>query len=132
MATQPLWTIALYTAAVFGVIVVMLILSYLLGQRHQERATGTPYESGLPVTGSARVRLSIDYYLVAMFFVIFDLEAVFIIAWAIAFREMGWLGFVEILIFIIVLMVALIYLWRLGALDWGPVRKQRARMKEVK
>src|SRR5262245_23406282 len=97
----------------------MLALSYLLGQRHQERATGEPYESGIVSTGSARLRFPAQFYLVAMLFVIFDLEAVFIFAWAIAFRELGWGGYVGALVFIGVLVAALIYAWRLGILDWG-------------
>jgi NADH-quinone oxidoreductase subunit A len=97
----------------------MLLLSSVLGQRHQERATGSPYECGILSEGSARIRLSAKLYLVAMFFVIFDLEAVIVLAWAVAGRELGWSGYCEILIFILVLLAALLYLWRLGALDWG-------------
>ncbi|HEY9436261.1 MAG TPA: NADH-quinone oxidoreductase subunit A [Blastocatellia bacterium] len=97
----------------------MLALSYLLGQRHRARATGEPYESGVVSTGSARLRFSAQFYLVAMLFVIFDLEAVFIFAWAVAFREVGWTGYAGVLAFIGVLVAALIYEWRLGALDWG-------------
>lgn len=103
----------------------MLVISYVLGQKHNERATGIPYESGMLPTGSARLRFDVKYYLVAMFFVIFDLETVFIVAWAIAFRELGWAGYVEILIFIAVLLAGLVYLWRLGALDWNR-RPRRA------
>jgi NADH-quinone oxidoreductase subunit A len=69
------------------------------------------------------VRLSAKFYLVAMFFVIFDLEAIFIFAWAVAGRALGWAGYWEILIFSGVLMAALIYLWRLGALDWGSIQR---------
>lgn len=107
----------------FGVLVVvggMMVISYLLGERHQDRATGQPYESGIITTGSARLRISAKYYLVAMFFVIFDLEAAFIIAWAVSVREAGWLGYIEIVIFILLLLAALAYLWRIGALEWGP------------
>ena len=82
-----------------------------------------PYESGIVSEGSARVRVSAKFYLVAMFFVIFDLEAVFIFAWAIAARELGWAGYSEILVFIAILVAALAYLWRLGALDWSPSRR---------
>ena len=96
----------------------MLGLSYVLGQRHKGRHTDEPFESGIVSTGSARIRFDIRFYLVAMFFVIFDLESMFIFAWAIAAREVGWQGYIEILIFIGVLIAALIYLWRLGALDW--------------
>src|SRR5215831_13443797 len=115
----PVWPLAVYFAAVILLVAGMLALSYLLGQRHQARATGEPYESGIVSTGSARLRFSAQFYLVAMLFVIFDLEAVFIFAWAIAFRELGWAGYVGVLIFIGVLVAALIYAWRLGALDWG-------------
>ncbi|MBP1624424.1 MAG: NADH-quinone oxidoreductase subunit [Acidobacteria bacterium] len=75
-------------------------------------------------TGSARLHFSAKFYLIAMFFVIFDLEAVFIFAWAVAVPELGWMGYLEVLIFIIVLAATLIYLWRLGALDWGPYRSR--------
>jgi NADH-quinone oxidoreductase subunit A len=78
-----------------------------------------PYESGILPTGSARLRIDVKYYLVAMFFVIFDLETVFLFAWAVAFRELGWAGYIEALVFIVVLVVALVYLWKVGALDWG-------------
>jgi NADH-quinone oxidoreductase subunit A len=94
-------------------------LSYVLGQRHSERATGDVYEGGIVSTGSARVRLSVKFYLVAMFFVIFDLEAVFLFAWAVAARELGWAGYAEALVFVVILVAALVYLWRSGALDWG-------------
>ncbi len=119
-----LWPLAVYFIAVLALVASMLALSYLLGQRHNERATGEPYESGIVSTGSARLRFSVKFYLVAMLFVIFDLEVAFVIAWAIAFRELGWTGYLGVLFFIGVLVAALIYEWRLGALDWGP-RGQR-------
>jgi NADH-quinone oxidoreductase subunit A len=115
----PLWPLAIYFAAVILLVAGMLAISYLLGQRHQARATGEPYESGIVSTGSARLRFSAQFYLIAMLFVIFDLEAVFIFAWAIAFREVGWIGYAGVLVFISALIAALIYEWRLGALDWG-------------
>jgi NADH-quinone oxidoreductase subunit A len=118
-----LWPIVVYFIAVLALVAGMLVFSYLLGQRHGERATGEPYESGIVSTGSARLRFSAKFYLVAMLFVIFDLEVAFVIAWAIAFRELGWTGYLGILFFIGVLVAALIYEWRLGALDWGT-RKQ--------
>jgi NADH-quinone oxidoreductase subunit A len=117
---MTLWPFVVYGTAVFVLVGAMLALSYVLGERHKDRARNEPYESGIPATGSARLRLSAKFYLVAMFFVIFDLEAVFIVAWAIGLMELGWAGYVEITIFISVLMAALVYLWRLGALDWGP------------
>ena len=116
---NELWPLGVYFIAVVILMGIILALSYVLGERHRERATGEPYEAGAPIIGSARQRLNARFYLVAMFFVIFDLEAVFIIAWALAARPLGWAGYIEILIFIGVLLAALVYLWRLGALDWG-------------
>lgn len=112
-----LWPLMVYSALVVLVTATMLA-SYVLGPRHREPATGTPYESGILSEGSARVRLSARFYLVAVFFVVFDLEAVFLFVWAVAAREVSWAGYVEVVIFIGVLMAALVYLWREGALDW--------------
>lgn len=120
---MTLWLLGAYFALVLLLVIAMLVVSYVLGQRHDERATGSPYESGIVSEGSAHVRLSAKFYLVAMFFVVFDLEAVFIFAWAVAGRELGWSGYWVILIFTGVLIAALVYLWRLGALDWGEVRR---------
>ncbi|BFU91683.1 MAG: NADH-quinone oxidoreductase subunit A [Nitrospira sp.] len=121
-----IWQICIYGLAVGLVIVVMLGLPALLGERHwkkserrSESATVIPYESGIRPTGSARVRPPVQYYLVAMFFVIFDVEAAFLYAWAIAVPEIGWLGFVEVTIFVAILLAALAYLWITGALDWN-------------
>lgn len=117
---MTLWPLIVYFVAVILLVAGMLAASYVLGQRHQDPATGAPYESGILSRGSAHVRLSAKFYLVAMFFVIFDLEGVFIFLWAIAGRELGWVGYCEELIFIGVLASALAYLWRVGALDWFP------------
>jgi NADH-quinone oxidoreductase subunit A len=119
-----LWPLLVYFGLILVVATGMLVLSYLLGERHRERATGEPYESGMPPTGSARLRVSAKFYLVAMFFVIFDLEAVFLFAWAVTFRELGWAGYIVMVTFVGILLVALIYLWRMGALDWGTERRQ--------
>ncbi len=98
----------------------MLGLSYVLGQRHKETATNDPYEGGILSTGSARIRFSSQFYLVAMLFVIFDVETIFIFSWAIAFQELGWYGYAGMIVFLILLIVVLIYEWRAGALDFGP------------
>ena len=113
------WPLVVYFAFVVFLVAAVLIVSYLLGQRHSEPATGEPYEGGILSEGSARVRFSARYYLVAMFFVVFDLEAVFLFAWAGAARELGWAGYCEVVLFVGVLVAALIYLWKVGALDWA-------------
>ena len=112
------WPLAVYIVLVGMLVMAMLSMSFVLGQRHHDRATGSPYESGILSEGSARVRFSSKFYLIAMFFVIFDLEAVFLFAWAVAVRETGWAGYAEALLFITVLLATLAYLWRVGALDW--------------
>lgn len=118
------WPLLAYAAAVLLLVGIMVGLSYLLGQRHMETQTDVPFESGIKVTGSARLRFSVQFYLVAIFFVIFDLEAVFIIAWAIAFPESGWTGYLGVLVFTLILVAGLVYEWRIGALDFGPSGKK--------
>jgi NADH-quinone oxidoreductase subunit A len=117
------WPVGVYVACVVGVVGIMIGASFVLGQRHRDRATGQPYESGIISEGSARVRMTSQFYLMAMLFVIFDLEAVFIFAWAVAVRELGWVGYSAISVFIVLLLMALVYLWRIGALGWGPIRR---------
>jgi NADH-quinone oxidoreductase subunit A len=118
-----MWPLVAYFAFVVVLVAAVLLFSYLLGQRHSEAATGEPYEGGIVSEGSARVRFPVRYYLVAVSFVVFDLEAVFLFAWAGAAREVGWAGYCELLLFVGVLIAALVYLWRVGALDWA--RKSR-------
>lgn len=125
MNEAPLWPLAVYFAAVLAVVGGMLLISFVLGQRHQEGATGKPYESGVARTGTARARLDIKFYLNGVFFVIFDLEAAFIFAWAVAVLDLGWQGYVAMLSFIGILLAALVYLWRLGALDWSSSGRRR-------
>jgi NADH-quinone oxidoreductase subunit A len=121
------WPLAVYFGAVLIIVTAMLLLSYFLGERHREKQTDEPYESGIASTGSARVRFDVKFYLIAMFFVIFDLEAVFIFAWAVSLRENGWPGFAEMLFFIGVLTATLVYLWRIGALEWGAFARTNSK-----
>ncbi len=119
-----MWPLVVYFALVLFLVGGMLGVSYVLGQRHRDRETGSPYEGGILSEGSARVRLSAKFYLIAMFFVIFDLEAVFLFAWAIVARELGWRAFWHAAVFAAILVAALVYLWRIGALDWGVGRRR--------
>ena len=119
-----LWPLFLYGLIVLSLVGIMIGLSYFLGQRHKERATDDPYEGGILSHGSARIRFSSQFYLIAMLFVIFDVETIFIFSWAIAFRELGWYGYAGVMVFIILLVVVLIYEWRVGALDFGPDGKK--------
>jgi NADH-quinone oxidoreductase subunit A len=117
--TTGLLPFVVYFGAVILLVLTMLGLSWLLGQRRANDATNMPFESGIVSVGTPQIQMSVEFYLIAIFFVIFDLETVFIFAWAIAFFELGWEGYIAIMVFIAVLSIALIYEWRSGALDWG-------------
>ena len=118
-AEPSLWPFLVYFIAVLLLVATMLGLSFVLGQRRANKATNMPFESGVLSVGSPQIHLAVEFYLVAIFFVIFDLETVFIFAWAVAFFELGWEGFAAIALFILVLGVALVYELKTGALDWG-------------
>jgi NADH-quinone oxidoreductase subunit A len=113
------WPLLVQFVFVVVLVAAVLVVSYLLGQRHSEPATGEPYEGGIVSQGTADVRFSVRYYLVAMFFVVFDLGAVFLYAWAGAVREIGWRGYWAVVLFGATLSTALLYVVRTGALDWS-------------
>lgn len=124
-----IWPFIAFAVIVFSLIGIMIGLSYVLGERHMEKTTNEPYESGIPPTGDARLRFSSSFYLIAMFFVIFDLDAAFIMLWAVSFRELGLPGYIGIVIFIAILMVLLVYELSIGALDFGPNGKRILKYK---
>lgn len=121
------WAVAAFIIVILLVCAAMLGVSALLGGRTRGRAKTEPFESGIVSVGGAHMRLSAKFYLVAMFFVIFDVEALFLYAWAVSVRESGWAGLIEAAIFIFVLTAGLVYLWRIGALDWAPASRRRNR-----
>ena len=125
------WPFLIYAAAVLLLVGIMTGLSWILGERHNEKLTGVPYESGIPPTGNARLRFSSHFYLIAIFFVIFDLDAVFIFTWAISFRELGFAGYMGILVFIGILLVVLVYEIGIKALDFGPQGKSILKHKNL-
>ena len=114
-----------YASLVLAVVVTMLGLSFFLGQKINRKYKNTPFESGIISVGSAQFRTSVHFYLTAILFIIFDLEVVFLFAWAVAVEQAGWPGFIEISVFIFILIVALVYLWRIGALDWRTETQRR-------
>jgi NADH-quinone oxidoreductase subunit A len=128
----PLWPLLLYSGLVVILLAAILSLSYILGQRHNDRATNRPYEGGIEQTGSARIRFSVQFYLVAMLFVIFDVEAVFIMLWALGFYELGWPGYIGVALFIAQLVVVLIYEWGTGALNIGADAKKILKAHKLK
>ena len=126
------WGFAVFLLGVFSLIGFMLGVSSLLGSKAWGRSKNDPFESGMLPTGTARLRFSAKFYLVAMLFVIFDVEALFLFAWAVSVRESGWAGLIEATIFIAILLAGLVYLWRIGALDWAPEarRNRQAKLKQ--
>lgn len=117
------WAFTVYVIGAFAICFSMIGLAALLGGRAKGRAKNKPFESGVDSVGNARLRFSAKFYLVAMFFVIFDVEALYLFAWSVSVRESGWVGFAEAAIFIVLLLVGLLYLWRIGALEWSPKKK---------
>jgi NADH-quinone oxidoreductase subunit A len=122
---MAVWPAALYAALVLVVAGLILTLSWVLGERQYHGADAERYESGIKPAGPLPTRLSVEFYQVALFFVVFDLEAVFIFSWAVAARQLGWLGYFELLFFVLLLFAGLVYLWKAGALDWGAAGRRR-------
>ena len=103
----------------------MIGASILLGPRNPTPEKLAPYECGMPAVGDARERQSVKFYLVAMIFLLFDIEIAFLYPWALALRDLGWPGFVQIVTFFLILLVGFVYVWRKGVLDWGSARRAR-------
>ena len=130
LAAITIWPAVLYAVLVLVLAAAILILSAVLGERRKGPERSMPYESGIEPAGPLPRRLSVEFYQVALFFVIFDLEAVFIFAWAVNARRLGWTGYLELVVFVVLLFAGLVYLWKAGGLDWGAAgrRKRRERM----
>jgi NADH-quinone oxidoreductase subunit A len=103
-------------AFVFGFAV--FVLSWLVGEKKPTALKLSPYECGMPLVGTARERFSIKFYIIAMLFILFDIEAVFLYPWAVMFKRLGLFGFVEMGVFIAILLVGYVYVWKKGALEW--------------
>lgn len=124
---ESLLTLGLYATIAVLLIAVLLVLARFLGQRSKGDIKGQPYESAVLPTGEARLREPVPFYLVAIFFIVFDVEAVFVVSWAVAYDLLGWAGFWQISFFIIILFLGLVYLWKMGGLEWGS-RSVRERL----
>ena len=118
-------SLCLYAGMALILIGVLLFFTWWLGEKKPSMEKLRPYECGIIPTGSARFRYPVPFYLVAIFFLIFDAEAAFVFAWAIAFRELGWTGWLQISFFIVILLLSLLYIWKKGGLDWSPVAPPR-------
>ena len=127
---EGLISLGLYVLIATGLILLLLILARFLGSRTHSQEKDAPYESAVLPTGDARLRQPVPFYLVAIFFIVFDVEAVFVVSWAVAYDLLGWAGFWQITFFIVVLFLGLLYLWKKGGLEWGSqaIRDQRRRV----
>lgn len=108
--------ILLVTSTVMAVVVI--VLGTIIGPRHPTPRKLQPYESGMTPIGPAQRRFPIKFYLIAVLFILFDVEIIFLYPWAVVFRQLGWFGFIEMLVFVGILLVGYIYAWRQGALEW--------------
>jgi len=108
----------------------MIASSYLIGKRVRNRIKAQPYECGIVPTGSARERFSVKFYLVGMIFILFDVEAIFLYPWAVVFRELRMFAFVEMFIFIALILCGFFYIWKMGALDWSASEPSEHHFKD--
>ena len=106
----------------------LLGASFVLGKRVRNRVKDIPYESGITPTGDARHRFSVKFYLVAMLFILFDIEAIFLYPWVVVYRELRMLAFVEMLVFAILILSGFFYIWKKGALDWAEPDRSRRKL----
>ena len=118
--TPGLLSLLLYGAAAFILIGFLLFLTAWLGEKRYAPEKPTPFECGIRPSGPARYRHPVPFYLIAFFFLIFDVEGIYILSWAVAVEPLGWSGWLQISFFIIVLLISLLYLWKKGGLEWGP------------
>jgi NADH-quinone oxidoreductase subunit A len=116
---QSWLSIVIMIALGAGFALIAITLSSVLGPRKPTPEKLAPYECGMPPVGDARERQSVKFYLVAMIFLLFDIEVAFLYPWAMALRDLGWMGFVQMVLFILLLLAGYVYVWRKGALDWG-------------
>lgn len=116
------FSLIIYGIIVLGLVAVLLFISAWLGEKKANPEKLKPYESGIIPTGTARLRYPIPFFLIAIFFLIFDVEGAYIFSWAVACKRLGWSGWLQISFFIFVLLLGLVYIWRKGGLDWGPSR----------
>jgi NADH-quinone oxidoreductase subunit A len=106
----------------------LLTASFMLGKRVRNRVKDIPYESGITPTGDARHRFSVKFYLVAMLFILFDIEAIFLYPWVVVYRELKMFAFVEMLVFVIMTLSGFFYIWKKGALDWAEPNRSRRKL----
>ena len=118
-ASVALWPLGLHAVVVVAIVAVALVATHFVGPRHHSRRKDLPYESGMAPTGDVNVAFPIRFYMVAIAFLVFDLEVAYLFGWAVAARRLGWAGLAEVSFFIALLFAGLLYVWWKGALNWG-------------
>ncbi len=121
-AGQTWFPVAVQILIAMAVASAMIGFSYLLGKKVKNKVKDMPYESGMAPTGDARHRFSVKFYLVAMLFILFDIEAIFLYPWVVVFRELRMFAFLEMLVFVILILCGFFYIWKKGVLDWSEDR----------
>jgi NADH-quinone oxidoreductase subunit A len=123
------WEPGIFSLVIFGLLILALIglllfIAAMIGEKKPGVEKARAYESGIIPTGDARLHYPVPFYLVAIFFLLFDVEGAFIFSWAIAWEQLGWAGWLQISFFIAVLILGLVYIWVKGGLEWGPTGKK--------
>ena len=124
-------SLVLYAAMVLALTGILLFLTRWIGEKKPTAEKLRPYECGIIPTGTARFPYPVAFYLIAVFFLIFDVEAAYIFSWAIAFDRLGWPGWLQISFFIVVLLISLFYIWKKGGLEWGPTARKNPVSQET-
>ncbi|WP_429886281.1 NADH-quinone oxidoreductase subunit A [Geoalkalibacter halelectricus] len=124
---EALLSLVLYACLAAALIALLLGAAWLLGRKTHTPLKDAPYESGVAPSGAARMRAPAPFFLVAIFFLIFAVEAVIILSWAVAWDLLGWAGFAQVSFFVLILFVGLAHLWKTGGLDWHPRAQERGR-----
>ncbi|BBG31206.1 NADH-quinone oxidoreductase subunit A [Zymobacter palmae] len=125
------WAVAAFVLVTVALLLFMVGAASVLGGRAWGHSKNTPFESGIVSTGSARIRFDAKFYLVAMLFVIFDVEALYLYGWSVSLREVGWPGLIGAALFIFILLAGLVYDVRMGVLEWAPAWRQHRRKRRV-
>ena len=120
-----IFSLTIYSILVLAFVAVQLFLASWLGEKKQSTEKSRPYECGIIPTGTARLRYPVPFYLVAIFFLIFDVEGAYIFTWAVAYEDLGWPGWMQMSFFIVLLLIGLLYIWKKGGLDWRPAYKTK-------
>jgi NADH-quinone oxidoreductase subunit A len=131
-AVQGLLPLIVYAAMAVALIGLLLATAWWLGEKRWTAVKRLPYESGVLPYGSSRLAFPVDFYLIAIFFIVFDVETIFLFVWAVVWHLLGLAGLVHASVFIVVLLFGLAWLWKKGGLEWGPMHVERRRVERRK